>query len=185
MINFFRFSFLVIMSYFSISNIASAKNLILEDVSFEDINGNDVKLSDLPGKIILVVNTASFCGFTKQYKGLQELTNKFSSEDLSIIAIPSNDFGRQEPGNNKEIKDFCETNFGINFPMSEKTDVIGSNAHPFYKWAKSDYGIGAIPKWNFHKIIIAKNGKISDTFASFTKPSSKKFLDAIEKEIKN
>ena len=98
--------------------------------------------------------------------------------------MPTNNF-KQEPGSNKEIKDFCETNFGINFPMSEKTDVIGSNAHPFYKWAKSDYGIGAIPKWNFHKIIIAKNGKISDTFASFTKPSSKKFLDAIEKEIKN
>ena len=105
-------------------------------------------------------------------------------KNLVVIGIPTNNF-KQEPGSNKEIKDFCETNFGINFPMSEKTDVIGSNAHPFYKWAKSDYGIGAIPKWNFHKIIIAKNRKIADTFASFTKPSSKKFLDAIEKEIKN
>ena len=126
MINFFRFSFLVIMSYFSISNIASAKNLILEDVSFEDINGNDVKLSDLPGKIILVVNTASFCGFTKQYKGLQELTNKFSSEDLSIIAIPSNDFGRQEPGNNKEIKDFCEGTYGITYVINRDGELLHS-----------------------------------------------------------
>ena len=103
------------------------------------------------------------------------ITN-YKEKNLVVIGVPTNNF-KQEPGSNKEIKDFCETNFGIIFPMSEKTDVIGSNAHPFYKWAKSDYGIGAIPKWNFHKIIIGKNGKVSDTFASFTKPSSKKFLN--------
>ena len=180
MINFFRFSFLVILSYFSISNIASAKNLVLEDISFEDINGNDVKLSDLPGRIILVVNTASFCGFTKQYKGLQELTNKFSSEDLSIIAIPSNDFGRQEPGNNKEIKDFCETNFNINFLMTSKQDVKGINAHEIYKWAKISYGKSSVPKWNFHKILINKMGKVEETYSSLTKPNSKKIISKIE-----
>ncbi len=98
--------------------------------------------------------------------------------------MPTNNF-KQEPGSNKEIKDFCETTFGVNFPITEKTDVIGKNAHPFYIWAKESYGIGAIPKWNFHKIIIGKNGKVIDTFASFTKPSSKKFLDRIEREIKN
>ena len=98
--------------------------------------------------------------------------------------MPTNNF-KQEPGSNKEIKDFCETTFGINFPMTEKTDVIGKNAHPFYIWAKESYGIGAIPKWNFHKIIVGKKGKVIDTFASFTRPSSKKFLDRIEREIKN
>ena len=96
--------------------------------------------------------------------------------------MPTNNF-RQEPGSNKEIKDFCETNFGISFPMTEKINVIGADAHPFYKWAKRDFGIGAIPKWNFHKIIIGKNGKVADTFSSITKPSSKRFLKVIEKLI--
>ena len=101
-----------------------------------------------------------------------------------VIGVPTNNF-KQEPGSNKEIKDFCETNFGINFPMTIKTNVIGKEAHPFYKWAKENQGISAIPKWNFHKIIIGKNGKVIDTFASFTKPSSKKFIKLIEAEIKN
>ena len=161
------------------------ENKKLYDIEIESINGEIISLSKYKGKTIFLVNVASNCGFTKQYTDLQNLWEKYREKDLIVIGVPSNQFGGQEPGSNKEIKDFCETNFGINFPMSEKTDVIGSNAHPFYKWAKSDYGIGAIPKWNFHKIIIAKNGKIADTFASFTKPSSKKFLDAIEKEIKN
>ena len=99
-----------------------------------------------------------------------------------MIGVPTNNF-KQEPGSNSEIKDFCEANFGITFPMTEKTNVIGSNSHPFYKWARKDHGIGAIPKWNFHKIIIGKNGKIEDTFASFTKPTSKKFIQLIEKLI--
>ena len=184
MINFLRFSFLVIMSCFSISNIASAKNLILEDISFEDINGKDVKLSDLPGKIILVVNTASFCGFTKQYKGLQELTNKFSSEDLSIIAIPSNDFGRQEPGNNKEIKDFCEGIYGITFPIMSKQNVIGNNKHAFYKWIESNHGSKKLPRWNFHKYIINRVGELLHSISSRVAPSSSKFLDMITTSLK-
>ena len=96
--------------------------------------------------------------------------------------MPTNNF-KQEPGTNNQIKDFCETNFGITFPMTEKINVIGTDSHPFFKWAKEDFGISAIPKWNFHKIIIGKNGKIQDTFASFTKPTSKKFIKLIEKLI--
>ena len=92
---------------------------------------------------------------------------------------------RQEPGSNKDIKDFCETNFNIDFPMTEKMDVIGGNAHPFFKWAKENHGRSAVPKWNFHKIIIGRDGKVADTFASITKPSSKKFVNLIEEEIKN
>ena len=172
------------MSYFSISNIAIAKNLILEDISFEDINGNDVKLSDLPGKIILVVNTASFCGFTNQYKGLQELTNKFSSKDLSIIAIPSNDFGRQEPGNNKEIKDFCEGTYGITFPIMSKQKVIGNNKHAFYKWIESNHGSKKLPRWNFHKYIINRDGELLHSISSRIAPSSSKFLDMIATSLK-
>ena len=114
------------------------------------------------------------------------LTNEKSNykNELVVIGVPTNNF-KQEPKNNAEIKKFCEANFGITFPMSEKVDVIGANAHDFFKWAKKNHGIPAIPKWNFHKIIIGKDGKVADTFASFTKPTSKKFINAISKEIKS
>ena len=120
------------MSYFSISTSAFSKNLVLEDTIFEDVSGKIIKLSDLPGKIILIVNTASYCGFTKQYKGLQELTDKFSPNELSIIAIPSNDFGGQEPGSSSDIKDFCEGIYGVTFPVMSKQKVLGKSKHSFY-----------------------------------------------------
>lgn len=162
---------------------ANYTNLVYE-YKFNNIDGDEIKLDDYKGKIIVVVNVASRCGYTPQYDGLQKLWTEYKERDLVVIGIPTNNF-KQEPASNEEIKDFCETNFGISFPMTEKIDVIGKNAHPFYKWAKENYGIGAIPKWNFHKIIIGKTGKVADTFASFTKPTSSKFIKAIEKEIKN
>ena len=152
------------------------------DYTFDGIDGNQIKLSDYKDKVIVVVNVASRCGYTPQYEDLQTLYNKYKNKDLIVIGIPTNNF-KQEPGTNDQIKNFCETNFGITFPMTEKIDVIGANSHPFYKWAKKDFGIGAIPKWNFHKIIVGKNGNIEDTFASFTKPTSKKFIKLIEKLI--
>ena len=154
------------------------------EYEFNGIDGNNIKLEDFKDKVIVIVNVASRCGYTPQYEDLQVLWSNYKERNLVVIGVPTNNF-KQEPGSNKEIKDFCETNFGINFPMTEKINVIGNDAHPFYKWAKQNYGIGAIPKWNFHKIVIGKNGKVADTFASFTKPSSKKFLKLIEKEIKN
>ena len=154
------------------------------DYEFNSINGELIKLNQYKGKVIVVVNVASRCGYTPQYEDLQALWSKYKDKNLVILGIPTNNF-RQEPGNNKQIKDFCETNFGITFPMSEKIDVIGSNSHPFYQWARKDYGIGAIPKWNFHKIIIGKNGKVVETFSSITRPSSKKFTKKIENLIKN
>ena len=157
---------------------------LVYDFEFNDIDGNKIELSDFKNKVLVVVNVASRCGYTPQYEGLQMLWSNYKNKNLVVIGVPTNNFN-QEPGNNKEIKDFCETNFGINFPMTEKTNVIGKDAHPFYKWAKKNHGIGAIPKWNFHKIVIGKNGKVVDTFASFTKPTSDKFLNLIEKEIKN
>ena len=152
------------------------------DYEFNGINGDLIKLSQFKGKVIVVVNVASRCGYTPQYNDLQTLWSQYKSKNLVVLGIPTNSF-RQEPGNNKEIKDFCETNFGVTFPMTEKISVIGSSSHPFYKWAKNDFGIGAIPKWNFHKIIIDKNGKVADTFSSITKPSSKKFIKVIENLI--
>tara|TARA_Y100000768_G_C23583954_1_gene498430 strand:- start:32 stop:571 length:540 start_codon:yes stop_codon:yes gene_type:complete len=152
------------------------------DYKFNSIDGGDINLSDYKEKIIVIVNVASRCGYTPQYEALQKLYDKYKNEDLIVIGVPTNNF-KQEPGTNEQIKDFCETNFGITFPMTEKINVIGKNSHPFYKWAKKDFGLGAVPKWNFHKIIIGKNGKIEDTFASFTKPNSQKFVKLIEKLI--
>ena len=169
-------------SFFSKGN--AQYNQLATEFSFKDIEGNNINLENYKEKVILVVNVASRCGFTNQYEGLQSLWSTYKEKGLVIVGIPSNNF-RQEPGTNKEIKEFCETTFGINFPITEKLNVIGTDAHPFYLWAKKNHGSGAIPKWNFHKIIIGKNGKVVETFASITKPSSKKFISVIEKEIKN
>ena len=166
------------------SKVSANYSKLAYDFNFNGIDGNKIELSEYRNKVIVVVNVASRCGYTPQYEGLQTLYNKYKTENLVVIGVPTNNF-KQEPGSNSEIKDFCETNFGINFPMTEKIAVLGNNAHPFYKWAKDNYGMGAIPKWNFHKIIIGRDGKVSNTFASFTKPMSKKFLESIEKEIKN
>ena len=150
---------------------------------FKSLDGDVIKLSDYKDKIIVIVNVASRCGFTKQYNDLQSLWTNYKDKNLIVIGVPTNDF-KQEPASNSDIKNFCEQNFNINFPMTEKINVLGKKAHPFYKWAKDNHGKNAIPKWNFHKIIIGKNGKVADTFASITNPSSKKFLNFIEDQIK-
>ena len=174
---------LLILFMFSFFNKAMTESSgVAYDYRFNGIDGNQIKLSDFRNKVIVVVNVASRCGYTPQYEDLQTLYNNYKDRNLIIIGVPTNNF-KQEPGTNDQIKDFCETNFGITFPMTEKINVIGDNSHPFYKWAKEDFGIGAIPKWNFHKIVIGKNGKVVDTFASFTKPTSKKFVKLIEKLI--
>ena len=115
---------------------------------------------------------------------MQKIWEKYQEKGLIMIGVPSNDFGKQEPGSNKEIKNFCEAKFGITFPMTEKVRVKGNNAHPFYIWAEKNHGKSAIPKWNFHKIIIDKSGKIADTFTSITNPSSKKFTNRLDKLVK-
>ena len=173
----------MLMFSFFTKTSANYENLAY-DFEFKNIDGKIVKLSNFKDKLIVVVNVASRCGYTPQYEGLQALWSNYKDKGLIVIGVPTNNF-KQEPGNNKEIKDFCETNFGIDFILTEKTSVIGNGAHPFYKWAKNNHGISAIPKWNFHKIIIGKSGKVIETFASFTKPTSKKFISLIEKEIKS
>ena len=174
--------FIILFMFSFFSKVLANNNGTAYDYEFNSINGDLIKLSEYEGKVIVVVNVASRCGYTPQYEGLQALWSEYKNKNLVVIGIPTNNF-RQEPGNNKEIKDFCETNFGITFPMTEKINVIGSNSHPFYKWARKNYGIGAIPKWNFHKIIIGRDGKVAQTFSSITKPSSKKFIQVIENLI--
>ena len=161
--------------------VNSMENNKLYDIEVESITGEIISLSKYKGKTILLVNVASNCGFTQQYDDLQNLWEKYREKNLIVIGMPSNQFGGQEPGSNTEIKDFCETNFNINFLMTSKQDVKGDNAHEIYKWAKISYGKSAIPKWNFHKILINNEGNIVDTFASFTNPMSKKVISKIEK----
>ena len=150
------------------------------DFKINSINGEELNLSSFKGKTLLLVNVASKCGFTKQYDDLQKLYEDYREKGLVVVGIPSNQFGDQEPGTETEIKNFCETNFNINFPMTSKYDVKGDNAHPIYLWAKETYGKSAVPKWNFHKILINKEGKVEDTFSSMTKPMSKKLIKTIE-----
>ena len=154
------------------------------DFQFKDLDGSPLNLSEYKDKVIIVINVASQCGFTKQYEDMQKIWEKYQEKGLVMIGVPSNDFGKQEPGSNTEIKNFCEAKFGITFPMTEKVSVKGTNAHPFYIWAEKNHGNSAIPKWNFHKIIIDKSGKIADTFTSITNPSSKKFTNRLDKLIK-
>ena len=152
----------------------------LFDFKINSINGEELDLSSFKGKTILLVNVASKCGFTNQYDDLQNLYDNFKDKGLIVIGIPTNQFGGQEPGSEKEIKNFCETNFNITFPMTSKYEVKGANAHPIYIWAKDTFGKSTVPKWNFHKILINKDGKIEDTFASFTGPLSNKIVKKIE-----
>jgi len=149
------------------------------DFKINSINGDELDLSKFYGKTILLVNVASKCGFTKQYDDLQKLYEDFQDKGLVVIGVPTNQFGGQEPGTESDIKNFCETNFNITFPMTSKYEVKGDNAHPIYIWAKDTYGKSTVPKWNFHKILINKNGKIEDTFASFTGPISKKIINKL------
>ena len=150
------------------------------DLSIKSIDNETINLSELKGKTILLVNVASKCGFTNQYTDLQTLYEKYKDKGLVVLGVPSNQFGGQEPGSNNEIKDFCETNFNITFPITDKVDVKGVNAHKIYKWAKENYGSSTVPKWNFHKILINKEGKIQDTFNSFITPLSAKIIKQLD-----
>jgi len=166
---------------FSFFNKVDAKyEKLFFELNIKNINGEELDLTQLKGKTVLLVNVASKCGFTKQYSDLQILYEKYKGQGLVVVGIPSNQFGGQEPGTNKEIKDFCETNFNITFPMTDKVDVKGDKAHQLYKWAKDNYGSSTVPKWNFHKILINKEGKVQDTFNSFITPLSKKIINEIE-----
>ena len=153
--------------------------------SFKDINEEDViNLSDYKGKTLVVVNTASLCGFTYQYDGLQKLYDDYKDQGLVVLGVPSNDFGNQESGTNSDVKEFCESTFSITFPLTEKNVVKGKDAHPFFKWSKKELGfIGGVPRWNFHKIIIGKDGNAIAGFTALTRPSSKKFISEIEKAL--
>ena len=164
----------IIIFMFFFNNLVKAEyEKTFFDLNIESITGEIISFKEFENKAVLVVNTASYCGFTKQYEELQELWDKYKSKGLIVLGVPSNSFN-QEKKNNEDVKKFCEVNFNIDFPLSTITEVKGENAHEIFKWAKKNYGKSAIPKWNFHKILINKEGKIHDTFSSFTNPTSSK-----------
>ena len=165
-------------------NFATANyNKLIYDFKINSITGEVINFSDYQDKVILLVNVASYCGFTKQYSDLQKLWELYRDKGFVVIGVPSNSFN-QEKNSEKEIKNFCEVNFSINFPLTSIYEVKGNDAHEIYKWAKKNHGNSAVPKWNFHKILIDKDGKVIDTFVSFTNPMSKKITDVIDKILK-
>ena len=171
---------ITIIMFFFKSNVNANYDKVFFDFKIESISGQTIDFKEYQNKVVLIVNTASYCGFTKQYDELQELWDLYKEKGLIVLGVPSNSFN-QEKNNNSDVKEFCEVNFNINFPLTVITEVKGKNAHELFKWASENHGKSAEPKWNFHKILVNKEGKIEDTFASFTKPMSKKITKAIEK----
>jgi len=151
------------------------------DFAFETIEGKPFALRELAGRPLLVVNTASECGFTPQYKALEALWLAHRQDGLVVIGVPSNDFGAQEPGANAEIAQFCQLNYGVDFPMMGKVHVKGADAHPFFKWAAGEAGFLAKPRWNFFKYLVNRQGGLEGWFSSLTKPESPKFTAAVQK----
>lgn len=150
------------------------------DFAFDAIDAKPLPFSQFRGKVVLVVNTASFCGFTKQYGGLEAVFEKYRDRGLVVLGVPSNDFGDQEPGSNAEIATFCQGAFNVTFPLTEKYDVKGANAHPFYKWAVATLGASAAPKWNFHKYLVGADGQLIASFATTVEPDAPKLVAAME-----
>ena len=170
------------MFFFS-NNVIANYEKIFYDFKIKSITGEIIDLKDYKNKVVLLVNTASYCGFTKQYADLQILWDTYKSDGLIVLGVPSNSFN-QEKKDDKEVKNFCEVDFNIDFPLSTITNVKGDNAHEIFKWAEDNYGKSAVPKWNFYKILINRDGKIEETYSSFTKPTSQKIIKKIEKLLK-
>lgn len=162
---------------------AGEKAMTAHDFTFRSIDGDPLALSGFAGKAVLVVNTASECGFTPQYAGLQALWERHRDKGLIVLGVPSNDFGGQEPGEEAEIKQFCELNYGVDFPLTEKVKVIGSEAHPFYRWIADELGEDQAPRWNFHKYLIAPDGTLAGAWPSRVTPDAAEIASAIDASL--
>ncbi|MBT4740330.1 MAG: glutathione peroxidase [Rhodospirillaceae bacterium] len=173
----------LIASIFLLSGGNAAMAETAHDFSFDSIDGGALPMSQYKGKALLVVNTASFCGYTPQYEGLQSLWSEYKDKGLVVLGVPSNDFGAQEPGTAEEIKDFCEANFDVDFPLTAKEVVKGGSAHSFYKWAAAEKGAENAPSWNFHKYLVAPDGSLVEAFPSRVEPMSKELVSAIEAQL--
>ncbi|MCK1742483.1 glutathione peroxidase [Bradyrhizobium sp. 139] len=150
--------------------------------SFPALSGDDLRLAAFTGKPLLVVNTASLCGYTPQYAGLQELWNEFRARGLTVIGVPSNDFGAQEPGGTSETMQTAHHQYGVTFPITAKSVVVGAKAHPFYKWA-AEVRPREVPRWNFHKYLIGRDGYITEVFSSAIEPADTRIKTAIARAL--
>jgi glutathione peroxidase len=149
------------------------------DFEFQGIDGDSIKLAQFGGKAVLVVNTASECGYTPQYEHMERLWNEWRDKNLIVLGVPSNDFGAQEPGNENEIKEFCTSRYGVSFPLTVKHIVIGPDAHPFYRWIVDEVGEVAAPKWNFHKYLIGPHGELAGIWPSDVLPNDNEIIDTV------
>ncbi|PPR42327.1 MAG: Hydroperoxy fatty acid reductase gpx1 [Alphaproteobacteria bacterium MarineAlpha8_Bin1] len=154
------------------------------DFSVESITGKEIKLSDYKNKVVLLVNTASQCGFTPQYSGLQKIYDRYKDDGFIVLGVPSDDFN-QELSTNSDVKKFCEIRYGVNFPMTSIQKIKGNEAHPIYKWIADSVSVIGQPRWNFHKFLIGKNGKIVNWYSSMTSPTSDSFVKDVEDAIYN
>lgn len=150
------------------------------DINMQTIDGKPMPFAQYKGKVLLVVNTASFCGYTPQYEGLQKLYSDYKDKGFVLIGVPSGDFLGQEYKSNGEIKEFCESKFGIRFPLTEKQHVKGADAAPFYKWAAATLGPDKTPKWNFHKYLVGRDGKLIAAFGTKMTPQDPAVTGAVE-----
>jgi glutathione peroxidase len=165
---------------FGLSHAAEKVEKKAHDFTLLSLDGELLPLKQLQGKVVLVVNTASHCGLTPQYAGLEALWQEYKDRGLVVLGVPSNDFGEQEPGTPEEIRNFTAEQYHVTFPLTQKEKVVGTGAHPFFVWAAAKAGPLGTPKWNFHKFLIGKDGEFIDWFASSTAPSNEKLRAAIE-----
>ena len=178
------FTLIIALSGGSVMAETNVKVDTVSHFTFEPLIGGDAfPLSDYSGQVIMIVNTASNCGFTKQYEGLERLYQTYKDRGFVIIGVPSNDFGSQEPGSNEEIAQFCKINFGVSFPVTTKYRVRGEDAHLFYQSARKMLGFAAAPKWNFHKYLIGRDQQLVDYFHSTTAPDAKRLIQAVENAL--
>lgn len=175
------FTFFITMFFWS--NISSSEKSF-HDFTIESINGDQITLSDYKNKVVLLVNTASQCGFTPQYSGLQKIFDRYKDDGLIVLGVPSDDFN-QELSNEEEVKKFCEIRFGVNFPMTSIQKIRGNDAHPLYQWISSNVSVIGQPRWNFHKYLISKEGKVLNWFSSMTSPSSEGLVKQVEDALFN
>ena len=173
---------IIFFGFFSLSNVNTREVPgSAYDFTFVDIDGKNFPLSQFKGKPLLIFNSASKCGFTSQYTGIQKIHENYKNKGLIVIGVPSDNFN-QEPGNEEDIKKFCMVNFNISFDLTKKNNVVGSEMHPFFKWLDDNYD--ARPKWNFYKFVINKDGKLENHFSSQVSPSSKKLISILDEVIK-
>ena len=168
--------FFFIMFFF---NSSSTDDKNFHDFTLESIEGKSISLDSFEKKVVLLVNTASKCGFTPQYSGLQKLYDRYKDDGLVVLGVPSNDFN-QELSNNEQVKEFCEIRYGVNFPLTKILKVRGDNAHPLYKWIAKNVSVIGTPRWNFHKYLIGKDGNIVNWYSSMTSPNSESLIKEIE-----